>query len=258
MPTGVSCGPASHAKQRPSGRGDDEQVEPARLRRQAMLHAALRHPVAGERGNDPAADQRDQQDDQRNGELPAEVGKGNDAGVAEIIERVGQAEQEDHARRPGMLRLLRLEHLARGEQPQDEEEADIEESREPQRHRGGKEKRQPRGCPQTEQSGERPSGDRQPAGPVRDGGKQEPGDHRADEAEQHFVPMPGERLERGRKAELARQRADPQGERDQRPRRAGEEEGPEAATEEGVRRGHAPPSQGEHLLAAGDDLRVAR
>jgi hypothetical protein len=51
--------------------------------------------------------------------------------------------------------------------------------------------------PETSERGERIAPHQQPAGPVRNGGQQEAGDHRYHKAEQHLVDMPRQWVEPG-------------------------------------------------------------
>ena len=64
--------------------------------------------------------------------------------------------------------------------------------------------------------------------------------------------MPGERRRRRSARSIPGQRDQPERQRDHRPGGAAEEEGPEAAAQEGRRRRHPRPAQREHLLASCD------
>lgn len=84
------------------------------------------------------------------------------------------------------------------------------------------------GEPEGEKAGEGKAAERQPPGPVGNGGKQEAGDDRARVAEQHLVRMPGDRIEGGRYLDPAGEGGEPQADRHAAPKPGAEEEGAKA------------------------------
>ena len=79
-----------------------------------------------------------------------------------------------------------------------------------------------------------------------------------DETEQHFMAVPGHRIEPCRQIEKSRQRAEPQAKRNDAPHGGAEEERPEPAAQKRVACGHTPLAERKHLLAARDRLRWIR
>ena len=88
--------------------------------------------------------------------------------------------------------------------------------------------------PQGDQPEQGPPCNRGGSGPARQCGEEEARHHRDEVPEQHFVGVPGDRVEGGREHECCVKGQDPEGHAERRPDRREEKEGPEPRSEESV------------------------
>jgi hypothetical protein len=186
---------------------DHKQVERLRLRRKAVLDAALGHPVAGEGWNDPPADYRDHDHDESDRASPPDVRR-NGAGGAGIIRCVRQPEQQ-HEPGDRNIAVLAGDDFDYRKQSQGQEQSDIEDGRRPQSEAIGKQHRQSGRHPHREQGKKRLSGNRQAPGPVGDCGQQKARHGCSHKAEQHLMPMPRDAFETARNSDFSGQLAEP-------------------------------------------------
>ena len=147
-----------------------------------------------------------------------------------IVQQVGKAEQGDrqHHRQIAVLRQHDLPQDKRGE---GEVEAAIDQRQQGERQLGRGEGQGAGEEPPQRQRGQRRARDRQAAGPVGHGGQRETGYGCANKAEQHFVAMPGQRIERADLRHADTESPQPDRDGDDGPNARAQKERPKAAAQ---------------------------
>ena len=204
--------------------------------------AALGQPVAGKTRHDPARDDRDQDDDRNKSEPPSEARRARRSLLSPGASADWRSPRTVTGTTIGRLRQFRPAMISRAATAtrttgNDRSAA----SRQPERDERGNQADQPAEQPQTDQQRQRTTVDRQPPGPVRNGGQQKSGDGRHHEAEQHFVDVPTERIETARQGAAGGQHDNPNGQGGDRPKPGRQEERPEPLGQHGrcARSGHS-------------------
>ncbi len=238
---------------------DCQVVETAEHSRQALL-AALGKPVAGEAGHDAPADQCDQNRHGGDAEPQAQTARRGQTDGFQMGEQIARREDSQDAHDRQVAPIAARQNLAQHRCEKHDREREIY-----QRGRQWPDKlrsadRDPAQDPYRGQQRQTAAAQRQPAGPIGDRGQQETGDDRGDEAEQHFVRVPGGWIEGRGQDRKPGQFAEPDRDRQRRPGPGTEEKRPEPGTQDrrtiigaarGRRRGRIPewPMPGAITLA---------
>ena len=209
------------------GAKDDRRHVPAvgRRRQRAGVHA--RQPVAGEAGDDAAADQRDQQDQRGEADAHAIIG----VALGDRFDMEDEIAEPQYGERRGDLAVVALAavaEFARDEDDQQREEGEIDRRRRNSADQRRARHRQPAGEPQGRKPDQLAALQRQTAGPVGDRRQREAGHRRASVAVDHLVDVPVKRRISGGQRQLAEIGRQPQQNREPGEQRSAEEERPEA------------------------------
>eukprot|EP01022_Parablepharisma_sp_SALTPOND_P029441 TRINITY_DN734_c3_g8_i1.p1 TRINITY_DN734_c3_g8~~TRINITY_DN734_c3_g8_i1.p1 ORF type:complete len:1015 (+),score=377.72 TRINITY_DN734_c3_g8_i1:1333-4377(+) len=222
-------GPGQQGAVQAGGGADVEPAAGAGL----QLAALGQQPVAREGRDDARTDHRHQDAHGRQRQAPVQALWNVDAAQLQVHGQVGHGQQR-HRHWHGQVAVVAGgDDVMPGQRTQRDREGQVGGHGQPpgqQRREGaGQAARQPEAGQYRQQR----AAHGRAAGPVGDGGEQEAGDGGQDPAEQHFVDMPGQRIEAAGQGEMATQHAHPQEDGQRGPEAAQQEEGPEGQAQDG-------------------------
>ena len=207
-----------------------EFVDPAMAARQVRPRA-LGQPIAREARHDTAGHHRDQNDNGGQPQPPSQPRwHGNVVGL-EVHQQIGDPENAHRRHHWQVAPVPPDNDLPRDDTDQHHRKGKVRRDGDPRWNKRREQAGNATQQPQSGQQRQRTAADRKPARPVRDGGQQEAGNRCHHEAEQHFMDMPGKRIEPARYSGSCREHDDPDRERHRRPETCCQKEGPEALGE---------------------------